>query len=164
MEKMDIFALVDELQEEIELSPSRGFSKNKSIDPKIVMEIIEDIKNVLHDELDASKRIMAEREQIIKAAETQANDVLRRAKKEADELVKQEEIYKAAQERALRIVENARQKAQELTKSATDHAESIFDDLNDFYRESIELVKQNKSRLYVKGEPAITPKNESASE
>ena len=57
MEKLDIFALVDELQEEIEMSPTRGFSKNKSIDPKIVMEIIEDIKNVLHDELDTSRRI-----------------------------------------------------------------------------------------------------------
>ncbi len=27
MEKMDIFALVDELQEEIEMSPTKGFSK-----------------------------------------------------------------------------------------------------------------------------------------
>ena len=32
MEKMDIFALVDELQEEIEMSPTKGFSKNKLVD------------------------------------------------------------------------------------------------------------------------------------
>ena len=73
MEKVDIFALIDELQEEIELSPTRGLSKNKSVDAKIVMEIIEDIKQALHEELDFSRRVVGEKDQILNAAQTQAD-------------------------------------------------------------------------------------------
>jgi iron uptake system EfeUOB component EfeO/EfeM len=160
MEKMDIFALVDELQEEIEMSPTQGFSKNKSVDAKIVLEIISDIKNVLHEELDASRMIMSERDQIISAAESQASEIIKRAKKDADELIKKEEVYKAAYERAAKLLENSKQKAQELRKSANAYAEEVFDELEGFYRESIDMVKVNKTRLYGKSEPTITPKSE----
>ena len=89
MEKVDIFALIDELQEEIELSPTRGLSKNKSVDAKIVMEIIEDIKQALHEELDFSRRVVGEKDQILNAAQAQADEIIKRAKLEAEELVKE---------------------------------------------------------------------------
>ncbi len=160
MEKMDIFALVDELQEEIEMSPQRAFSKNKSVDAKIVMEIIEDIKNVLHEELDASRRIMTERDKIISAAEAQASEILKRARKDADDLVKQEEVYKTAYDRAAKLLESSKKKAQELRKSADTYAEEIFDELESYYHDSVDLIKVNRTRLYNKSEPSITPKNE----
>ena len=46
MEKVDLFALIDELQQEIEESPNRLLSKDsKVIDTNYVLEIIEDIRN-----------------------------------------------------------------------------------------------------------------------
>jgi len=160
MEKMDIFALVDELQEEIDMSPTRGFSKNKSVDAKIVMEIISDIKSVLHEELDASRRIMAEREQIINAAESQALEIIKRAKKDAEDLMKKEDVYKAAYERAAKLLENSKLKAQDLRKSANSYAEEVFDELENYYRDSIELINVNRTRLYGRSDPTITPKSE----
>lgn len=160
MEKMDIFALVDELQEEIEMSPTRGFSKNKSVDPKIVMEIIEDIKNVLHDELDTSRRIMTERDQIIHSAEIQAADMMKRAKREADELVMQEEVMRTAQDRSTRLIEQSKKKAQEIKDNAVSYAESILEDMEQYFRDSLRLNEQNKGRLYGKTDPVITPKEE----
>lgn len=157
-EKMDIFALVDELEVEIEESPNQRFSKNKSVDPKFIMEIIDDIKNTLHDELDASRRIMTERDQILNAAERQASELIKRAKREGDELILQENVVKEAQIRASRLLDGAKKKAQEIRKSATDYAEEVFEDLEAFYRESIGLIELNRSRLYERTEPSITPK------
>lgn len=157
-EKMDIFALVDELEVEIEESPNQRFSKNKSVDPKFIMEIIDDIKNTLHDELDASRRIMTERDQILNAAERQASELIKRAKREGDELILQENVVKEAQLRASRLLDGAKKKAQEIRKSATDYAEEVFEDLDAFYRESIGLIELNRSRLYERTEPSITPK------
>ena len=72
MEKLDVYALIDELQEEIQMSPTKGFSKSKLVDEKIVLEIIDDIRRALKDELEFSKRVLKDKEQIIKSAQAQA--------------------------------------------------------------------------------------------
>lgn len=152
MEKLDVFALVDELQEEIAMSPTKGFSKMKSVDEKIVMEIIEDLRKALHDELDFSKRIMNEKEQILKAAQTQADEIRRQAKAEAEEMIKEMPITKAAQERAGKVIDSTKTKAAEIRKSANKYAEDVFEELEAYYKESIELIHENKSRLYGKSQ------------
>ena len=148
MEKMDIFALVDELQEEIEMSPTKGFSKNKLVDQKIVMEIIEDIKTALHEELDFAKKVASERDQILRSADIQAEEIVRRAKKEAEAMVKQEEVTKMAYEKANKVMENTR--AEEIKKMANTYAEEVLDELEKYYRESMDLIGENKARLYAK--------------
>lgn len=152
MEKMDVFALVDELQEEIEMSPTKGFAKNKLVDAKIVMEIIEDIKTALHDEFDYSRRVVSEKDQIIKSAEVQADEILRRAKKEAEELVKEDAVTRAAYDKAGKMLENAKQKSSEIRKNANQYAEEVFNELEAYYTECVELTRENKARIYGKGE------------
>ena len=106
MAKSDIFEYVGELEEEIEASRYAKLSKtNKVIDEKIVMEIIGDIKNALHEELDASVKIMAERDQIINAAETQAAEILKKARRDAEAMAKKEEVYKLAYAKANSLLE-----------------------------------------------------------
>ena len=57
MEKVDLFALIDELQQEIEESPNRLLSKDsKVIDTNYVLEIIEDIRNASKNEFESSRR------------------------------------------------------------------------------------------------------------
>ena len=146
MEKMDVFALVDELQEEIEMSPTKGFSKSKLVDQKIVMEIIEDIKAALHEELDFAKKVASERDQILKSADIQAEEIVRRAKKEAEAMIKQEEITQAAYEKANKLIENSRAKAGEIKKMANTYAEEVLDELETFYRESIAPLCENEQR------------------
>ena len=151
MAKSDIFEYVGELEEEIEASRYAKLSKtNKVIDEKIVMEIIGDIKNALHEELDASVKIMAERDQIINAAETQAAEILKKARRD-----------KLAYAKANSLLETSRQNAQTIRKRANQYAEEVFDDLEKYYKESIELIQLNKSRLYKKSEPVITAKEKS---
>ena len=162
MAKSDIFEYVGELEEEIEASRYAKLSKtNKVIDEKIVMEIIGDIKNALHEELDASVKIMAERDQIINAAETQAAEILKKARRDAEAMAKKEEFYKLAYAKANSLLETSRQNAQTIRKRANQYAEEVFDDLEKYYKESIELIQLNKSRLYKKSEPVITAKEKS---
>lgn len=65
-------------------------------------------------------------------------------------MIKQEEITQAAYEKANKLMENSRAKAGELKKMANTYAEEVLDELEAFYRESIDLVGQNKARLYAK--------------
>ncbi|MBQ4289045.1 MAG: hypothetical protein II749_03715 [Clostridia bacterium] len=157
MAKSDIFGYVNELEEEIQASRYARLSKtNKVIDEKIVMEIIEDIKNSLHDELDASIKIMAERDQIISAAEAQAQEIIKKARRDADTMIKQEQVYKDAIEKAQKVTDQSRDNAQTIRRRADQYAEEVFEDLEKYYRESLELIQVNKTRLYQKAEPTIT--------
>lgn len=161
MAKSDIFEYVSELEEEIEASRYAKLSKtNKVVDEKILKEIIADIKSALHEELDASIKIMAERDQIINAAEAQAAEIVKKAKRDAEAMAKKEEVYKLAYAKANSLLESSRQNAQTIRKRANQYAEEVFDDLEKYYKESIELIKVNKSRLYKKTEPTITTKED----
>ncbi len=161
MAKSDIFEYVSELEEEIEASRYAKLSKtNKIVDEKILKEIIADIKSALHEELDASIKIMAERDQIINAAEAQAAEIVKKAKRDAEAMAKKEEVYKLAYAKANSLLESSRQNAQTIRKRANQYAEEVFDDLEKYYKESIELIKVNKSRLYKKTEPTITTRED----
>ncbi len=65
-------------------------------------------------------------------------------------MIKQEEITQAACEKANKLIENSRAKAGEIKKMANTYAEEVLDELETFYRESIDLVGENKARLYAK--------------
>ena len=161
MAKSDICEYVRELEEEIEASRYAKLSKtNKVVDEKILKEIIADIKSALHEELDASIKIMAERDQIINAAEAQAAEIVKKAKRDAEAMAKKEEVYKLAYAKANSLLESSRQNAQTIRKRANQYAEEVFDDLEKYYKESIELIKVNKSRLYKKTEPTITTRED----
>ena len=161
MAKSDIFEYVSELEEEIEASRYSKLSKtNKVVDEKILKESIADIKSALHEELDASIKIMAERDQIINAAEAQAAEIVKKAKRDAEAMAKKEEVYKLAYAKANSLLESSRQNAQTIRKRANQYAEEVFDDLEKYYKESIELIKVNKSRLYKKTEPTITTRED----
>ena len=101
----------------------------------------------MHEELDASIKIMAERDQIINAAEAQAAEIVKKAKRDAEAMAKKEEVYKLAYAKANSLLESSRQNAQTIRKRANQYAEEVFDDLEKYYKESIELIKVNKSRL-----------------
>lgn len=156
MAQSDIFDFIAELEEEIAASKYAPFSKaNKVIDEKIVLEIIEDIKNSLHDELDASIKIMNERDEIISAAESQATDMVKKARREADQMIKQEEIYKQAVAERENVLNKARQYADTIKKRADQYAEDSFNELEQFYNESLELVRESRNRIYDKQSPTI---------
>ena len=48
------------------------------------------------------------------------------------------------------IIHESKQKAAEIRQSANTYAEEVFDELEDYYKECIGLIKENKARLYGK--------------
>ena len=83
METVDIYALLDELQEEIDLAKNCLFSKNKSVEPEVLNEIIQDIRAALDDTLEYSRKVEAEKDRILTNAQTEADEVIKRAQAEA---------------------------------------------------------------------------------
>ncbi len=55
-----------------------------------------------------------------------------------------------AYEKANKVMENSRTRAEEIKKMANTYAEEVLDELEKYYRESMDLIGENKARLYAK--------------
>ena len=147
MEKGKVYGYIDELMEVLNESKTNMLSKYKSVDPVIIQEIIEDIKKAMDDEFEHSREIEAQRDQILKAAQTRANEIVRDANMQAAKLVDENAITLSAREKATKMLEKAHAEAKAVRDGANSYAADIFADLEDYYKESLELVKEHKLSL-----------------
>ncbi len=152
MENVDIFALIDELQEEIELAKTCGLSKNKQVDPQIMFEIIADIRKALEDTLQYAKEIEGGKDHVLSSANAQADTIIKEAQAHAQELVSESAIVRSAQEQALKVVEKTKQKTADMKRMSVEYAEEVFADLEEYYKDAMELLRENASRLQNKKE------------
>ncbi len=152
MEDQKIYALIDELREEVELSKNALFSKNKAMDPDFVNSVLDDMKVALDEALEESSKVLAERDSIIDKANRDAEAILRDANLNAKKLVSESDITKNAQDQAQQLVEKARARAAEIKKSAYEYADDVFSDLDEYYKESQDLLAENIGRLRNKKE------------
>ena len=90
---------MDELLEEAWNLPFTG--GKRMIDIEKMRNLIDDIRLNLPRELKEAKAIAADREDILRSAEREAEEIVRRAENKAKVLVSQEKISKAASEAAL---------------------------------------------------------------
>ena len=152
MENVDIYALIDELQEELALSKNCLLSKNKSVNAEVMNEIIADIRKALDDTLQYAKQIEEERESILQSAKTQSDRIIQEAQVKAQEMVSENAITESAYEQAQKVMDKTKQKTQEMRAYAVDYAEDIFRDLEEYYKDSMELLQENLARLNNKKE------------
>ena len=148
MEKVDLFALIDELQQEIEESRNRLLSKDsKVIDTNYVLEIIEDIRNASKNEFESSRNIMKERDTIIANANAQADAIIKSANERAEILVSENSVAKAAYDKAVKMVEQSRAKSKQIRTSAMDYATDVLNELESYFNEYLGYVRENKERI-----------------
>lgn len=101
----EILNMIDDMLEEAWSLPFSG--GRCVVDAQKVKECIEDIRLNLPGEIKQAKMIVADRNDIIKSAERQAESALRKAEERARMLIAQEEIVKQAQEKAADIIAQA---------------------------------------------------------
>lgn len=147
VEKSKVYGYIDELLEEVNNSKKSMLSNNKMVDPVIIEEIIDDLRKAMDDEFEHSREIEAQREQILKAAQSRATEIVKEANAQAARLIDENAITLAAKDKAQKILEKARAEAAAVREGANSYAGDIFADLEDYYKESLELVKENKLSL-----------------
>ena len=87
MEKNKVYGFIDELLEEVNNSKNSMLSKNKSVDPVIIEEIVEDIRKAMDDEFEHAREIESQRDQILKAAQLRATEIVKEANAQAAKLI-----------------------------------------------------------------------------
>jgi hypothetical protein len=115
---MDIQHLVDRLEDLIDEGRHIPFSKFTMVDEERALEIIDQMRISIPEEIEKAARILAQRDRVMAQANEEAARVVQLARERGDQLVDREALVQASQNRAANIVEAARQEAEGITGDA----------------------------------------------
>ncbi len=135
---MDLLELFNELEDIVDKGVSVPLSGRCLLDKEELLEIIEEIRNNLPDDLKQAKWIKSERDRILAEAKAEADKIIKTANEQIIEMVDENEITKKAMNRANDIMVKA-QSESKATKDA-----SI--EYTDYLLENVERVVTNVLR------------------
>jgi multidrug efflux pump subunit AcrA (membrane-fusion protein) len=133
---MDLQHLVDRLEDLIDEGRHIPMSKFTLIDEERALEIIDQMRISIPEEIEKAQRVLAHRDRILQQANEEAERLIATARERSDQLVDREAMVQAAQNRATNIIEAARQ-----------DAEGITGDANDYVVETLSALEQRLLKL-----------------
>ena len=123
---MEILSLLDALEDAIENAVSVPFSGKCMVDRNEILELIQDIRLKLPDEIKQAKWISKERARILAEAQQEADDIVKNAESRIAAMVNEHEISQKAYEQAETILSNAKKSAREIRLGTREYADNIL--------------------------------------
>ena len=105
------------------------FSDKSLVDADACLDIIDELRESLPNELERAANIMKERRQILIDAEEEAKQCIAAAQKTAEEMISENEITRNAEIEGKKIIDMARQNAKEIKLSAKNYAVDLLTEL-----------------------------------
>jgi F0F1-type ATP synthase membrane subunit b/b' len=118
---MDILHLVDRLEELLNQSRPLWFTHNVIVDEDRMLDIIDQMRVAIPDEVKKAQQLLAQRDRIIAQAQEEANRKLAIAREKSNQLVERDAIVQAAQARADQILAKAQAESEQTKKDADDY-------------------------------------------
>ena len=103
---MDALELLDELEDIIDKGASVPFSGRCILDKDELLDVLQEIKLKLPDDLKQAKWIKEERQRILQEAQTEADNLIKSAEDKIIAMVNENEITKKAIVQGNQIIEN----------------------------------------------------------
>ena len=115
---MDILHLVDRLEELLNQSRPFPFTHNVIVDEDRMLDIIDQMRVAIPEEVKKSQQLLAQRDRIVAQAQEEANRTIAIAREKGDQLLERDAIVQAAQARADQIIAQARLDAEKTRRDA----------------------------------------------
>lgn len=126
---MDIQHLVDRLEDLIDEGRHIPFSKYTLIDEERALEIIDQMRISVPEQIEKASRLINQRDRLIAQANEEATRMIELARERSDELVKRDAILQTAQNRATNIIEQARREAEGVRADADMYVLEVLKEL-----------------------------------
>jgi cell division septum initiation protein DivIVA len=138
---MDIQHLLDRLEEAINTGRHVPFMSSTMVDEQRLLEIIDQMRISIPDEIEKAKRVLRERDRIIAQANEEAARIRELAREKSETLVQRDAITQAAQARAASIVEQSRNEADVIRAEADQYVVDVLSDLEDALMRTLGVVR-----------------------
>jgi uncharacterized protein YfeS len=132
---MDILHLIDRLEEILNESRPIWFTHNVLVDEDKVLDLIDQMRVAIPEEVKKSQQVLAQRDRILAQAQEEANRTLALAREKSEQMVDRDSLVQAAQARANELA------AQELAK-----IEQTKCDADDYVLETLTRLEMELDR------------------
>ena len=151
---MDGLELLDDLEEVIAQGASVPFSGRCILERDELMDIVQDLKLKLPDDLKQAKWIKEDRQRILNEAQTEADDIIKAANEKGISMINEHEITQQAMEQARQIIDKAKAEAKEIIDSSYNYADRLLETVEKVsvssmkeLEQCISIVRSNRSEL-----------------
>jgi cell division septum initiation protein DivIVA len=154
---MDIQHLVDRLEDLIDEGRHMPFSKFTMIDEERALELIDQMRISIPEEIEKASRVLAQRDRIMAQANEEAARMLQQAREHGLQLVEKEPTVQAAQSHATNVIEQAKQQAEQITAEADRYVLETLSRLEQQLNRAMAQVRNGINEVATNGTPAQPP-------
>jgi hypothetical protein len=138
---LDIQHLVDRLEELLNNGRHFPLTTRTMIDEDRALEIIDQMRISIPEEVEKARRILRERDRIIAQANEEAARIRELAREKSETLIQRDNITQAAQARAGSIIEQSRRDADGIRRDADQYVMDVLSDLEDALNRTLSVVR-----------------------
>lgn len=144
---MDILNLLERIEDIIEEASKFPLSNKVMIDKEEILEVINEVRLKLPDEINRASWVAKERQRILNEAQVEAEELIEKVQDQQRYLIEDNEITKQAQKYANQIIQDAERKANDMKMGAYDYSDEILAKLQEKIREINNIIENNREDL-----------------
>jgi len=144
---MDIQHLVDRLEDLIDEGRHIPMTKTTMIDEERALEIIDQMRISVPEEVDKASRIINQRDRLLAQANEEAARIVDLAKEKSETLIQRDAVVQAAQNRAANIIEQARQDAEAIRGEADGYVLEVLNELEAHLIKTLTVVRNGINKI-----------------
>ena len=144
---MEVLTLLETLEEMLDRSSNIPLTKKSLVDKDAIIDVVNEIKMKLPDELKQAKWVKEERQKILVDAQKEANQLIKEAENRIIAMIDEHEITKKAYEQKAEIIDSANAFSKDLINGTKKYADEILAELEQNLQEKNDVIKENRSEL-----------------
>ena len=144
---MEIFTLLETLEDLLENSRSLPFTDKGIVDKEEMLDLIKEIRIKLPDELKQAKWVKEERQRILVEAQKEADGIVKEAENRIIAMIDEHEITRKAYDQKTEIIETANEMSREISKGTKDYADNVLNGIEVALQEALKIIQNNRNEL-----------------
>jgi hypothetical protein len=144
---MDILQLVDRMEALINRGKHIPLTANLVVNEDEFLEVIDQMRIAIPDEVKSAKRTQQERARILAEAQEQADRVVEEARHQVTDMVDEHQLVDAARGRAEQILQQAEEQAMAMRQGADDYVAQVLTRLDSQLAEVRRVVRNGMASV-----------------
>jgi hypothetical protein len=151
VESLDILYLLDQLEEVLGAGSRVPLTSRTLVDEQEILDILDQIRVSVPEEVKAARRLTAQRDQVIADAHAEGDRILRDADTRAAERVDEHQLVRSAESRAADIEDRALRQAADVRREADAYAYRVLQKLREQIGQVAGTVDRGMVELEARG-------------
>lgn len=138
---------IEQLEEILDRGTKVPLTGKIMVDEDTVLEILDNIRAVLPEEIRQANLVLAERDRLMEDARNEGQRIIDRAQKQAEQLLQEDEIVAQSRSYAEDIARKAQQYSREVKIGALKYSDDLLHDLEVKLEDTFKAIKANREEL-----------------